>query len=168
MHGLQPVEKALHRRAQCVVGGVLVGEQRVTAYLGQLDCVQDGPEVRLGQERHVGVPPTAEVEGVVRLGDDLDDLGMIGPALDEGVGVELAEAATKGDLLFRCQLLVAEEQHVVLEERPSDLGDRLVARAVGEIDPLDVRTEHPGGRTNRGGRTHGDPLSRRSRSPARS
>ena len=100
---------------------MLVREQRVAAERGHFECVKDRAQVGFIEECHVAVPSAAEVEPIVGLGDDLDDLGMRLHAFDEGVGVELAEIATKSQLGLWAQVLVIEEQDMVCQEHLPDL-----------------------------------------------
>ena len=72
------------------------------------------------------------------------------------VPVELAEAAAEGDVLLARDLLVAEQQDAVLEERAVDLVELGVAERLGEIDALDLGAEGVAQRTE--GKRHGDLL----------
>ncbi len=127
---------------------------------GNIHGVEDRAEVRLLQERDVGVPPTPEVDLVVRFGDDLDDLWVVLHALDEGVGIELAEPAPEGDLAGGGEVLVPEEQDVVLDQRRSQLVDGALVEVGGEVDAAHLGSEVARDRCQgdvrgRGGRIHG-------------
>jgi hypothetical protein len=58
---------------------------------------------------------------------------------EEAVDVDRAEAAGEGDLLLRCDLLVAEEDHAVVVEGLADLGEMRLVHRLGE-----VHSEHLG------------------------
>lgn len=59
---------------------------------------------------------------------------MLGVAAGDRVILELAEAFSKGDMLGTGDVLVAQEQHPVLEQERLDLGKQcIVARGVAEI-----------------------------------
>ncbi|MCY1378308.1 hypothetical protein D9M69_659320 [compost metagenome] len=58
---------------------------------------------------------------------------MLGVAADHGVVLELAEVAGEGDVLGAREFLLAEEQHLVLQQQRADLGRQAgVARGFGQ------------------------------------
>ena len=144
-----------------VVGRELAGEEGVAASGRDLDAVEDRAEVGLGEERHVGVPAAAEVHPVVGLGDDVDDLGVLGVGLDVGVRPEIAEAATERDLRRRREVLVAEEEDLVLAERVAQVGDRAVVEVGRQVEAADLGAQDAAHREHverRHGSTLGPPL----------
>ena len=54
------------------------------------------------------------------------------------MGLERAEAAREGDVLLGGDVLVAEENDLVLEQRPMDLVERLVVYRLGQGDAVDL------------------------------
>src|SRR5207249_601428 len=67
---------------------------------------------------------------------------------------ELSEASPERDLRLVVDVLVAEEEHPVLQERLTDVGDRRVVERRGEVDAVDLGADPAGDRANleRGGR----------------
>ena len=64
---------------------------------------------------------------------------MVAVAADHRVILELAEATREGDVLGAREVLVAQEQHLVLEQERPDLGEqRIVARRVAEVDVVQL------------------------------
>ena len=55
--------------------------------------------------------------------------------------LEHAEAARERDLLLRSQLLVAEEDHLVVEETAGDLHERIVGQRLRQVDAGDLGPE---------------------------
>jgi hypothetical protein len=67
---------------------------------------------------------------------------MIRVAAHDGMILELAEATCERDVLGARDVLVAQEQHAVLEQQRPDLGEqRVVARRVAEIDVEELGTD---------------------------
>ena len=120
---LRPDEHLLHAVGQRLVGEILVGEQRVAAVGRHLDAVEDGAHRRLGHHGGVGVPLLADDLLVAGLARDLDDLGVGLHALVVGMDEDLAEAAREGLVALGIELLVAEEDDAVVEQRLADVAD---------------------------------------------
>ncbi len=135
---------------------VLVGEERVASVRGNLEGVQDRAHRGLGQEREVGVPDAAEGEALRLAGlpDHGDDLGVVGDRLDERDRAVGPEPAGERGLSRGIELLVPEEDHLVVEDRPPDLGHGLVVETGREIDTGDH------GAARAGPPVHGDPVVR--------
>ena len=112
----------------------MIRKEGVAAAGRHLHGVEDRAEVGLGEEGHVGVPPPAEVQEVVRFRDHVEHLREVPIALHEGMGVEIAEAAAERHLLFGGEVLVAKHQHAMREEGLMDLLDG----GVGEVGQIDV------------------------------
>ncbi len=89
------------------------------------------------------MPDAAEILGLVRLLDDLEDLRIAVDALDEGVVGRLAEAPSDRHQIVEREVLVAEHDDDVLEEGAMDLRPGLVAEAALEIDPADLGADRP-------------------------
>ena len=71
-------------------------------------------------------PPNTSPALLARFPHDRDHLGMAGDRLDERHRAVRPEPAAERDLLFRRERLLAEEDHLVIEQRPPDLGDHVV------------------------------------------
>ena len=72
---------------------------------------------------------------------------MIGIAADDRMVLELAEAARERDVLGARDVLVAQEQHLVLEQQRADLGEqRVVARGVAEVHVGELGADRAGQR----------------------
>lgn len=118
VQGGQAVEEGPHGRGEQLVGQVHVGEEGVAtaAALRNLRDVQHGAERGLGVGGAVGVPAVArDLPGLLR-GLDLQDV-RIGVLGRNGHGVQLAEEGGEALVLLGRDVLVAEDQHMVGEER---------------------------------------------------
>ena len=61
--------------------------------------------------------------------------GWSGSLPSDRMVFQLAEAAGEGDMLGARDVLVAQEQHLVLQQRALDLGEQaVVARGIGQAD----------------------------------
>ena len=67
------------------------------------------------------MPATAKITRVVRLFTHLDDTRIERRTFDEFMGLQIAEAATEGEVLLRRQMLVVEEDDLMLEAAPAVL-----------------------------------------------
>src|SRR6185369_12591915 len=95
------------------------------AHRRALDAAQDTPERRLLAPRRVGVPCVlvAVVRHFGRLVDAYESR-MIRIAAGDRVILELAEALRERDMLGARDVLVAQEQHAMLDEERTDLGEQ--------------------------------------------
>jgi len=132
-------------------------EARVTTRKRHFERIERARFGWIGQVRHVGVPhgltgaKAADSNAVFDHVRDDVNLGMTfdeSPAvfLDRSV-VERAESATEGDQVVITELLVAKQQHRVVEPRAMDLGERRVINR-SEVDAADFRAESRSGRNN--------------------
>ena len=96
-----------------------------------------------GAPTDVAVPAVLVAADIGRLGEP-HQLGVHAVAGDERVHLELTEATGERDVLRRGHRLVAEEQHLVVEQRPAELGDHAVRQRGGEIDAGDVGADGGG------------------------
>ena len=126
--GTQRRNGGLQRIGQGLIGGVLVGKQRVAALRGQLLRMQHRPQAGFVHIRQVGVPEMARVAQANRrtvlfdVGDD-QDLGMARKLkILEHMDLQRAEPAAEVHLLLRCDALVAEHQYVVVQMGAVDTG----------------------------------------------
>ena len=85
--------------------------------------------------------------------------GHSGRPLTSGYSAGLAEALGQRQQLLRRELLIAEEDHDVLEQGGAQLLDRVVVERLGEIDAEDLGAERAGERadfqTGSGHQRHG-------------
>jgi hypothetical protein len=129
-------------RRQVVVGLVHVDVLRVAAARRQLDREQGG---RLGRARMVGVV------GVERLARDdaspvhelvVGDIGDVRVPRDVVlllvVRLQIAEQLHGGDELVGREMLVAHDQHVMVDERLVERGARLGVDRLREVEPDDL------------------------------
>ena len=116
----QPLQRSPHRRGKGFPGRDHVGPDGVSAALGNLDRPQRADRGRMRVEGDVRVPavlvgPT--VGGV----DDVLHPGLGRPRQPpQRVDVGLAEAAGERELLRVVEVLLGEDQHQVLVERPRE------------------------------------------------
>jgi hypothetical protein len=66
------------------------------------------------------MPGAAEIAGLVLLLADFEDLLVVLHALDEIVDLQLAETPAERYVLIRSEMLIAEEDHLVVDQRPAD------------------------------------------------
>jgi sodium-dependent dicarboxylate transporter 2/3/5 len=125
-------------------------EARVTTRWWNFQRIERARFGRIGQVRHVGVPhglAGAEAADGDAVFDDVRydvDLGMTfdePPAVFlDGRLVERAESTAEGDQVGVAELLVAKQQHRVIEPRAIDLRERPVIYR-SEVDTADFRAE---------------------------
>ncbi len=84
-----------------------------------------------------------EIPGVFRALDDLEHFRVIGQPLHVGMQVNFTEALGDADLFLRRQLLVAEEHHLVRQERVMHVGEIVVAHG-RQIDAMQLGTQRAG------------------------
>ncbi len=137
----QAVQHPPHARRQGLVGEVHVGEERVAAVGRDLAGEQDGAHRRLLQVGGVGVPDAAEIHRLVLALQHLDDLGMAGQPLDERILDRPAEGAGEGEELVGRQVLVAEEDHEMVEQRLPHRARGLRVEPAAEVEAGNLRPE---------------------------
>ena len=103
---------------------------------GHLDGAQHRAERRALAPGDVAVPDVLVAAGCRSL-LEAHDLGRLlglrrGARADERVALEPAPVAGEGRVLLVGEVLVAEEQHLPLEQRPVELGEQLVVERIGE------------------------------------
>ena len=69
--------------------------------------------------------------------------GWSGDRLDERHRAVRPEPPAERDLLVGCERLLAEEDHLMVEQRPPDLRDDVVVELGREIDARDHRAARP-------------------------
>jgi len=83
---------------------------------------------------------------------------MLGMVLTNGVAPNRPKRRVSASAARR-QPLVAEEDHAMLDQRPTDGGEAGVVKRFGEVDPADLGTSAPPiGRTSRLSLPSGAPL----------
>src|SRR3954454_17175343 len=117
VHAHQPSEHRAHALGERFVRGVHVREQRVTAIRRSLERIEHCRCGRLGKISSVRVPAAAEVGRLALFLHHLEDMREALDAGDERIGAWLAEAAADLHQVRRLELLAANRQHLVVEER---------------------------------------------------
>src|SRR5579859_889428 len=146
VHGPEAFQRALQAGRECFVGEILVGEQRIAAIGRHLDGVEDGAHRWFLHHRGVGLPVLADDLLVAGLAADVDNLGVRADAVIVGVDEDFAEAAGEGFVLIPLEVLVAEEDHAVVEERLADFAYHAVVEVPRDIDAADLGAECAGDR----------------------
>lgn len=90
------------------------------------------------------MPAATDIELLVGFLEHFGNFGIAFAALEEAVEINRTPALGEGDMLFRCQFLIAKEQRAVIEKRAANVGKLLVAQG-GDIDILDDRTHRLAG-----------------------
>jgi hypothetical protein len=137
VHRAQTVDQLAHRRGQRLVRGVHAREARVTAELGQLHGAQDRPHRRIGEERVVAVPLVGALAHRMDLIQHHDLRRVLVHGL-EGRHVHGAEAQRELELLLVVDVLVAEEEHEVVEQRLAQTSDVVVGERQPQVDAADL------------------------------
>src|SRR5690606_17711951 len=152
--GALAVQRLLHFQRQGLVGHLLGGEQGVAAFGRQLPGVEHRAQAGDFLVGQVRVPELAGVAQAGRLtvlddvGDD-EDLRVAGQQeLAQHVDLQLAEAAAEGDVLFRGQVLVAEDHYAVIQMGAMHTGEIGVVERAGQVDADDLGAEHGVQRTD--------------------
>ena len=94
------------------------------------------------------MPDAAEIILLVLELDNRNDFRKSFDALDEGIFHHLAEAFCKAEELRRRQILIAKEDHAVIEPRLANGCDDVVARLGGKIDAQNFRADGAGQRSD--------------------
>ncbi len=142
----EPVEHLSEPLRESLVRLVLIGEDRVAAIGRNLDGVQHARHRRLRQIGRVRVPDAAEVGLLVRELQHGRDHRALGQSLELRVLHRLAEATGEGELLARRELLVAKEDHQVVQQGLADLRDDRIGERRRDIHTVDLGAERSGHR----------------------
>ena len=135
VHGPQRVGEVAQRLGQVAVGRRGVGDQGVAA-VGR----DDDPPQRRGlrrrlHERHVGVPHVRRAALAV----DRQDLRLLVDAGDGRVRAgERAERRGEAQLALVVEVLAAEDQGLVLQQRGLDLVEDRLGEVAGQVDAGDL------------------------------
>ncbi len=138
--GDEALDTVLDLVGQPLVRGVHVAEQRVAAGVGHLDRPQDRTLRRHLAPGDVVVPAVLVAAGVGVLGE-ADEFGQLVVVAQERVHFQFAETAGEVDVLLGGELLVAEEQHLVVDPRASQLLEHLVGERLRQVETLDDAAE---------------------------
>ena len=146
--GAQAGDLRLDALGQALVGQRHVDPDHVAAHLGRLGTPKHGPELRALAPRRVAVIGVLVLlRARVRTLVDQDQAGIFRIAAHHRVVLERAEAPREGDVLGPGEVLVAQEQHLVLEQERFDLREQgVVARRVAEIDVDELGSDGAGQR----------------------
>jgi hypothetical protein len=141
MQCLHPVDVLLHALGEPAIGGTHAGEQRVAADLGYGLAAQDGGQRRRLAEGLVDMPDVGQRRRIfVGIVED-DDLGLVCKVGREGMDRELAEQGAERHLLVDRDVLVAQDDHFVLDQRVVDDLELGGAQWPPEIDALDFSAD---------------------------
>jgi hypothetical protein len=133
----------------------LTGCTRVAAVRRDDLAAQDRRRSGVDDERDVGVPAVDRPPGTrervgldvaeIHLGltgvDDQHLVAVVGRHVDGMAGRERAERLAEGHVLLAREGLVAEEQHLPLEQRIGELGDGRRVERLAEVDAVHLGTD---------------------------
>ena len=136
--GAQALKGLFQAIGQCVVGLVHIGKQRVAALVRQHAGDEDRAHRRFDIVGMVGVPAAADIDHLFLLLPHLGNLRVPAVGREELVDVDIAPAPREGDVLFRRQFLVAEEDHAIVAIGGADRL-HVAVRGAGDVD-----TQHLG------------------------
>ena len=83
----------------------------------------------------VSVPAAADIGFLFGFLADLGDLRVAFDGAEEAIDVDRAEFTGEIDVLLRGQRLIPEEHHTMFGQRRADIGNRVLAQRLDEIDP---------------------------------
>ncbi|MNY13014.1 hypothetical protein D3C86_1461260 [compost metagenome] len=127
MTGAQTFDLRLYLVRQMLVSLHHVGPHGVATDWRALQATQHAAQRRRLAPGGVGVPGVlVTVDRTVRILVDLDQARVIRVAADDRVILQFAEASGKGRMLGASDVLVAQEQHPMLEQLDADLGEQAV------------------------------------------
>jgi hypothetical protein len=92
------------------------------------------------------MPDAAEIHPLVLELDDRDDLGEVGQRLDERIFDRLREIGCEAQELLGCEVLVAKEDHEMIEQRLADCRDRAGIERFAQVGPEQLGPQRPGNR----------------------
>jgi hypothetical protein len=145
VHGSHAVEHALHAVGERVVGQIHIGKQRITPEIGDLAGIKDRAQCRLVEVGDVRVPGAPKIAAVILgLFSDLDNFRIVGHSADKLVDIQAAKAAAESQVLLWCQMLIAEKDHLVVEQRAADFGNHGGVERFAQIDPREFGAESSG------------------------
>ena len=90
------------------------------------------------------MPDAAEIDPLMLQLENRRDFREAVDPVDHGIGHRRAEAAGEGELLRRRYLLIAEEDHQMVEQRPADRRDGGVRQVGRQIDATDFGADRRG------------------------
>jgi hypothetical protein len=81
---------------------------------------------------------------ILGLFSHLDDLRVLSHAADKVMDIQAAKAAAKSQMLLRRQMLVAEKDRLMVEQRLADLGNHGIVERFAQIDTGELGAEGSG------------------------
>ncbi|MCY1364396.1 hypothetical protein D9M69_511960 [compost metagenome] len=144
--GAQALDALLHVGRQLLVGQDHVRPHGVAAHRRALHAAQHATHGRGLAPGGVGVPGVfVAVVGLVRVLVDAYQAGVVRVAAGHRVVLQLAETAGEGHVLGAADVLVAQEQHLVLQQQRLDLGEQaVVAGGVAQVHAADFGADGAG------------------------
>ena len=138
----EPGDQLLHAVAQAVIGCRHADEHGVAADRRHLLGAQDGRHRRLGAERLVGMPDVGAERRCGLVVAKFDQLGcVLAFVRRERMHGQLAEAAAEGHQLLGGDVLVAEDDQLVFDQRRLDRGELRVRQRLAQIDAGNLGAE---------------------------
>jgi hypothetical protein len=144
--GAQVFDSGLYIVWQVLIGQHHVRPQGVAAYRRAFHTAQHTPHGRSLTPGGIGVPGIfIAVVGLVRALVDLHQPRVLRVAPGHRVVLQLAEATGEGHVLGTAEVLVAQEQHTVLEQLLAQLGEQFViVNRIGQVDATHLSTDRAG------------------------
>ena len=135
-----------HLFRQMLVSLHHIGPHGVPANGWALQTTQYAAHWRRLAPRSIGVPGVlVALDRAVRVFIDLNQPRVIRVATDDRVIFQLTEAAGKGRVLGATDVLITHEQHAMLEQLGTDLGEQaLIMNGIGKVDARQLCTNAAG------------------------
>jgi hypothetical protein len=154
MYRAQPGDHRLESVAQARIGRLHVGPERVAADLRDDLAAQDRVFGRVLPESRIAVPDIGGEDRIVLVVVEHQNLRKLALRA-HGMDLELAEQPADGDVLRGGQVLVAQDQHLVLDQGRFESPRGRGAHVLLEIETMDLRAQpgaqplHPEGSVGR-------------------
>lgn len=153
--GIESFDPALNIVWQVIVNRGRICEERIPADVRQSAGAKDPGEGGLFPERHIRVPFVRWAQERQDLigqfqpvaGFDMQNFRMAGNMGRNRMAFQLAKIAAKADMLSMRYILIAEDQHLVAEERLSEIIDGCTIKRAPEVNAGNLSPEN---RTERG------------------
>ena len=118
------VDPFLHFVGQAFIGGIHIGEERVTADFGHFEGAQNRTKRGAEAPGYIAVPDILAPLAVAVM-RDCQHFRVTGLLRRKGMRLQFAECAGEGKVLFRRDVLIAEENHLPVEKRLPERGEQL-------------------------------------------
>ena len=140
MFGLKARQEMLHLVGQPLISGMHAGPHGVAAAIGQYLGIEDRPHIGLLIAGNIRMPGGGCIL-FLRVGMQRQDFRMPLNARCDRMHMQCSEAPPEILVLIGRQMLIAEEDHLIFNQRVMDLLKCLIADILGQVDAADHRAK---------------------------